>query len=155
MKRLAIFVPLVLTACAGSDRISTEQPVGFARNARDVVQTSDWSTARVVELRLVNHAFQPEEITLRRGEPVRLILTNPSSSDHTFVSVPFFKGIAVKQLTGPQGPQPGPWVEKVVVEEGTTKELWFVPLRYGAFQFECTIAGHSLLGMTGVVNVVE
>lgn len=153
MKRLVILLPLILAACAGSDQISTEQPIGFAKNAREAVEQADWSAPRIIEMRLVNHAFQPDEFTVKRGEPVRLVLVNPSTKDHTFVSKEFFKGIAVKQLTGPSGAAAGPWVEKVVVEEGTTKELWFVPLRFGSYQFECTVTGHALLGMKGVVNV--
>lgn len=153
MKRLALLLPLVLAACAGSDVVSHDQPVGYARNARQAVEQADWSAPRTIEMKLVNHAFVPDEITVKRGEPVRLVLVNPSSKDHTFVSKDFFKGIGVKQLIGPKGAEAGPWVEKVVVEEGTTKELWFVPLRYGSFQFECTVTGHALLGMKGVVNV--
>lgn len=154
-KRLALILPLMLAACAGTSEISRDQPPGFVRNAREVVEQADWSNPRVVEIDMVNHAFRPDEITVRRGEPVRLIFRNPSSSDHTFVAKEFFRGVAVRQLVTPQGVQTGNWVEKIAVAEGTTQELWFVPTRFGAFQAECTVPGHALLGMKAVVNVVE
>lgn len=156
MKRLALLFPLLAAAaCAGPDKVSHHQPPGFLKNAREVVAQADWSNPRVVELELVNHAFRPDELTFRRGEPVRLILRNTSTSDHTFVSEPFFKGIAVLKLVTPQQTVEAPWVEKVSVEDGVVQELWFVPARYGAYRFECSVPGHALLGMTGVINVVD
>lgn len=148
-------LPLALAACAGPDVVSHAQPVGYLKDARQVAAQADWSNPRVVEVELVNHAFRPNELTFRRGEAVRLILRNTSTSDHTFVSEPFFKGIAVKKLVTPQETVEAPWVEKVSVEDGVVEELWFVPARYGAYRFECTVPGHALMGMTGVINVVE
>lgn len=155
MKRLLALLPLILAGCAGSDDISADQPIGFVKNAREVVEQSDWSNPQVVEIELANYAFRPDEFTVRRGHPVKLVLRNTSTKDHTFVSKPFFKGIAVKQVLSNQGAVAGPYVEKIVVEENATKEVWFVPTRYGAYQFECTVTGHAMLGMKGVVNVVE
>lgn len=155
MKAWAVLLPLAVAACAGPDRVSHDQPPGYLKTAREVVAQADWSNPRVVEMDLVNHAFRPDELTFRRGEPVRLILRNTSTSDHTFVSEPFFRGIAVRKLVTPQETVEAPWVEKVSVEEGVVQELWFVPARFGAYRFECSVPGHSLLGMTGVINVVE
>ncbi|HSV29811.1 MAG TPA: cupredoxin domain-containing protein [Candidatus Omnitrophota bacterium] len=155
MKRLAVILPLLLAACAGSDDISSSQPVGFVKDARQVVDQADWSNPQVVEIDMANYEFRPDEFTVRRGKPVKLVLRNVSTKDHTFVSKPFFKGIAVKQVVSNQGAVAGPYVEKIVVEENATKEVWFVPTRYGAYQFECDVTGHALLGMKGVVNVVE
>lgn len=156
MRRLALLLSLLAAAgCAGPDKVSHVQPPGYLKTAREVVAQADWSHPRVVELELVNHAFRPDELTFRRGEPVRLILRNTSTSDHTFVSESFFKGIAVLKLVTPQQTVEAPWVEKVTVEDGVVQELWFVPARYGSYRFECTMPGHALLGMTGIINVVE
>lgn len=155
MKRLALVLPILLAACAGDDAVSRQQPMGFLADAERISSQADWSNPQVVELQLVNHAFVPNEFSVRRNQPVRLVLKNPSKSDHTFVSTSFFKGIAVRQLVGSGVTYTTPWVEKVVVPAGETKELWFVPTRYGAYPFECTVTGHALLGMTGVVNVTE
>ncbi|MBC7908564.1 MAG: cupredoxin domain-containing protein [Rhodospirillaceae bacterium] len=153
MKRLAVLLPLVLAACAGEDQISRYQPIGYLPEAEQISSQADWSNPDVIEMQLVNHAFVPDEITVRRNRPTRLILKNPSKSDHTFVGEQFMKSIAVRQLVGRDITATTAWVEKVVVPAGETKELWFVPTRYGAFTFECTVTGHALLGMKGVINV--
>lgn len=156
MKKMAVFLPLaLLAACAGEDKISRFQPIGYLPEAAELSSQADWSSPDVVEVQLVNHAFVPDELTFRRNRPTRLILRNPSKSDHTFVSEQFFKGIAVRQLVGRDVTATVPWIEKVVVPAGETKELWFVPARYGAYTFECTVPGHALLGMKGVINVVQ
>lgn len=156
MKRvLALVLPILLAACAGEDQISRYQPMGYLPNAAELSDQADWSAPDLVEVQLVNHAFVPNELTFHRNRPTRLILKNISKSDHTFVSTQFFPTIAVRQLVGRDITATTPWVEKVVIPAGETKELWFVPARYGAYTFECTVTGHALLGMTGVVNVVN
>lgn len=156
MKRvLAPLLLSLLAACAGEDQISRYQPRGYLPNAEEVSGQADWTAPDVVEVQLVNHAFVPSELTFHRNRPTRLILKNGAKSDHTFVSDQFFPTIAVRQLVGRDITATTPWVEKVVVPAGEIKELWFVPARYGAYTFECTVTGHALLGMTGVVNVVN
>lgn len=155
MNRLFALAALVsLAACAGQDQVSRYQPMGYLANAEEISSKADWSAPDVVEVRLVNHAFMPDELTFHRDRPTRLVLKNESDSDHGFVSEQFLKTVAVRQLVGRDQTATTAWVEKVVVPAGETKELWFVPARYGAFTFECPVPGHALLGMKGVVNVV-
>jgi hypothetical protein len=155
MRRLSLLLVLALAACAGDDRYSRDQPIGYLPDAGAISSQADWSNPETVEVVLVNHAFVPNELTFRRDRPTRLVLKNQSGSDHTFVSGQFLKTIAVRQLVGRDVTATTPWVEKVVIPAGETKELWFVPARYGAFPFECTVTGHALLGMKGIVNVVQ
>lgn len=156
MKRLAVLLfPLALAACAGSDEFSGRMPPGYLPEAAELSSQADWSNPRVVEVQLVNYAFVPNELVFRRDEPTKLVLRNASGSDHTFVSKDFFRRIAVRQLVGAETTATVPWVERIVVPAGQTKELWFVPARYGAFTFECDVTGHALLGMKGVINVVD
>jgi uncharacterized cupredoxin-like copper-binding protein len=156
----ALFAPAVstlaafaLSACAGSDVVDRLQPPGYVSDAADIAAQADWSAPETVTVQLSNYQFSPDELRFHRDRATRLVLVNVSDSDHTFVSKPFFSGIAVKQLLGPDQAIAAPWVEKVVVPAGQTKELWFVPVRYGAYKFECTVAGHATLGMTGLINV--
>lgn len=152
---LALAPVLALAACAGDDRYSRDQPIGFLPEAGAISSQADWSNPETVEVVLVNHAFVPNELTFHRDRPTRLVLKNQSTSDHTFVSEQFFKTIGVRQLVGRDLTATTPWVEKVVIPAGESKEVWFVPARYGAFTFECTVTGHALLGMKGVINVVQ
>lgn len=155
MKRFLWALPMVLAACAGEDVVSKRQPVGYLPDAIQLTAATNWRKPETIELDLVNHAFIPNEITVKRNKPYRLVLTNGSTSDHTFVSDGLFRSMAVRQLVSRAGTSTAPWVEKITITAGETKELWFVPARYGAFPFECTVTGHALLGMKGVVNVVE
>jgi uncharacterized cupredoxin-like copper-binding protein len=156
MKKLCLLAfAAMLSACAGEDQISRYQPRGYLSDAEQISGQADWSAPDIVEMKLVNHAFVPDELTFHRNRPTRLVLVNPSKSDHTFVSEQWFPTIAVRQLVGRDVTATTPWVEKVVVPAGETKELWFIPARYGAYTFECTVPGHALLGMKGVINVVN
>lgn len=156
MRRATAFgLALLLGACAGTDVVSRLQPPGYLRDAPEVVAQADWGNPDTVTVELRDYEFVPDELSFHRDRATRLVLVNPTAKDHTFVSQAFFQGIAVKQLVGPEQTVEGPWVEKVVVPAGQTKELWFVPARFGAFKFECTVAGHATLGMTGVANVVQ
>jgi uncharacterized cupredoxin-like copper-binding protein len=145
---------LVLAGCAGEDRLDRLQPGGFLAEAPQMVAAADWSAPDTVSMTLSDYAFTPNHITVHRNRPTRLVLRNVADGDHTFVSDGFFKTIAVKQVSGPAGLAAGPWVEKVVVPAGQTKELWFIPATYGSWGFQCSQPGHAMLGMTGVVDVV-
>ncbi|MDA8232422.1 MAG: cupredoxin domain-containing protein [Magnetospirillum sp.] len=146
---------VALAACAGTDELSRLQPPGYIADAQQLVARADWSAPEVVTVAISDYAFTPNELTFHRDRPARLVLKNTSDTDHTFVSKGFFQAIAVERVAGPEGEKSGPYVEKIVIPAGQTKELWFIPGRYGAWTFECTRPGHALLGMTGVVNVVK
>lgn len=156
MTRYLLALPLLaLAACAPEDKVSDRQPPGYLPNAAELSNEVNWRRPETIEIELVNHAFVPNEFTVRRNKPYRLVLKNTSTSDHTFVSDGLFKSMAVRQLVGRGVTWTKPWVEKITITAGETKELWFVPARFGAFPFECTVIGHSTLGMKGVVNVTD
>jgi uncharacterized cupredoxin-like copper-binding protein len=143
----------LLSACAGSDAVSTLQPPGYLHDAAQVVAGADWTNPDTVTVRLENYAFVPDELTFLRDRATRLVLVNSTETDHSFEAKEFFKTVAVKQLSGPSGTLTAPWVEHIAVPAGQTKELWFVPARYGAYHFECGVVGHATLGMRGLINV--
>ncbi len=153
MKRLAPLALLLLSACAGTDAVSQVQPAGYLRDAAELVAAADWSAPETLTVRIPGYRFTPDEMVFHRDRPTRLVLVNETERNHSFVAKAFFQGIAVKQLSGPGGTMDGPWVERVLVPAGETKELWFVPARYGSYKFECDITGHSALGMSGLIDV--
>lgn len=144
---------LLVAGCAQEDKVSRLQPVNALADAPRIVATADWSAPETVTVSLSDYKFTPDHLVFHRDRPTRLVLQNVSDGEHTFVSEGFLPTVAVKQIDGPNGSTPGPWVEQVAVPAGQTKELWFVPAKYGAWTFECTKTGHAMLGMTGVVNV--
>lgn len=149
MKRFVPWLVLMLGACAGQDEIGRLQPAGYIPDAARMVAEANWSAPETISVTLADHAFSPDQLDFHRDRPTRLVLRNATDGDHSVVSPGFFQAIAVRQL----GESAGPYVEKIVVPAGQTKEMWFVPGRYGAWRFECDVTGHALLGEKGLVNI--
>ncbi|MDO8605896.1 MAG: hypothetical protein Q7R40_05130 [Phaeospirillum sp.] len=156
MRRYLLTLPVILglSACAGSDAVSTALPPGYLSAAREIVAAADWSNPETVTVTLANYRFSPGEFDLHRDRPTRLVLVNPTATDHAMVAEQFFREVAVRQLVGPTGTTPAPWISKVVIPAGQTREIWLVPARYGAFRFKCDVTGHSAFGMNGLINVI-
>lgn len=157
LRRLALVLACAatLTACAGSDKLSARQPPGFVANAAEIVAATDWSDPETITVSVVGHAFSPAELTFHRDRATRLVVVNATDSDHGIAADQFFADIAVERVSGPAGTARAPWIEKLVVPAGQTKELWFVPARFGAYSFECPATGHPSLGERGIINVVR
>jgi len=153
MKRLIPCVILLLAACAGADQVGRLQPSGYLPDAQALVDQADWSVPETVSVEMTDYAFTPDDLVFHRGRPALLVLRNTTERDHTFVSTGFFKAIAVRQVASGAAVEPGPYVEKIVVPAGATKEMLFVPGGFGAWNFECDRTGHAMLGMKGVVAV--
>lgn len=145
---------LGLGACAGSDAVSTRLPPGFVSNAAEIVAGADWASPETVTVTISGHAFQPSELTFHRDRATRLVLVNATDSDHGIAARQFFADIAVESIRGGSQILRGPWIESLAVPAGQTKELWFVPARYGAYAFECSALGHPSLGERGLIDVV-
>lgn len=148
-------VLLTLAGCAGSDAVSNRLPPGFVADAAEIVAAADWSAPEEVRVTIGGHAFKPSEWTFHRDRATRLVLVNATESDHGLKARQFFADIAVESVRGGGRTLKGPWIENLVVEAGQTKELWFVPARFGSYAFECSAVGHPSLGERGTIDVVR
>jgi len=97
-------------------------------------------------IHLSNLAFEPEEIRLRAGVPVGLLLVNESSGGHNFSAPGFFA--ASKYPTGSAPP-----AGVVDVPAKGRVEIVVVPMTPGNYRVECTHFLHALFGMTGRIIV--
>lgn len=156
MRRLIFALPFLLglAACAGSDTISPALPPNYLGEAPRLIAETDWAAPETITVTLANFEFDPAVLTLHRNRATRLVFVNSTGKDHSVVSDQFFREVATHQVVGPTGTMAAPWLSKLVVPAGQTKELWLVPARYGAFPFECGVTGHSAFGMNGIINVV-
>lgn len=107
------------------------------------LQTTGMATTTV---KLSNFAFEPEDIRLSTGVPVRLQLVNESGSGHNFSAPGFFA--ASKFPTGSAPP-----AGVVDVPAKTRTEIIVVPVTPGTYRVECTHFLHALFGMTGQIIV--
>jgi len=91
------------------------------------------SDAAVATVVLDEYSFAPETLTLKKDVAVTISVSNQGSVTHNYV-VP---GLGVS----------------VEVAPGKTESTTITPATAGTFELDCTIAGHSALGMHGSVVV--
>jgi len=77
--------------------------------------------------------FDPNTITVKVGQPVRVLVTNTGALEHTFT----INDLGVDE--------PTPIGQTVTVE--------FTPTQSGTFELVCTVPGHKEAGMVGTVTV--
>ena len=80
------------------------------------------------------YGFDPAELTIHRGEAVRLLFRNTGTIEHD-LTIPDWD--AATPILAPG--------EEAVVE--------FQARRSGTFRFLCTVPGHNELGMNGTLRV--
>lgn len=102
----------------------------------------------VITVRMSNFEFDPNDIRLKAGLPVRLRLVNVSGGGHNFSAPSFF---AVSR--SPQSPSAPPH-GTVEVPAHQTVEIALVPLAPGTYSLECTHLLHSTFGMHGTIEVM-
>ena len=104
------------------------------------------SNAPTITVHLSNFAFNPDQLLLRVGVPVRLHLVNDSSGGHNFSAPDFFAASTFPSGSAPPG-------GKVDVTAGGSADVVVVPRAVGTYKFECTHFLHALFGMTGRIIV--
>jgi uncharacterized cupredoxin-like copper-binding protein len=79
--------------------------------------------------------FEPGDLTVVAGRPVRLTATNGGALPHD---------LTIKGLDKPM---------QLLVQPGKSAELEFMPSKAGTYEFACTQPGHSEAGMVGKLVV--
>ena len=150
---LAVLGVAGLSACAPKTDEFASQGEGYPALSAAGTAAVDWSAAETVEIELSAYEFTPADLNFQAATPYRLVLTNAGEGSHNFVSEGFFKAIVAYELRTPEGTVTNPYVTRIVVPPGTTKELRFIATERGSYDFECTVLLHSLFGMTGTIDV--
>jgi len=119
---------LLLTACGGGRGGQSTSPAPQSSSSSSTATTS--SAVREVRVTLSDFKFEPAEITVKRGERVRLILENTGTVAHDWT-------VRDLNLASPR------------VQPGQTATYEFTVDRAGTFTSVCVEAGHEALGMTG------
>jgi plastocyanin len=102
----------------------------------------------IILVRLSSFAFEPENLRLKAGVPVRLRLVNDGSGGHDFSAPAFFAASSFP---------PGSLVPSnggVAVQSHQTVEIAVVPRTPGTYRVECTHFLHSVFGMHGTIEVM-
>lgn len=148
----AALLAIVVVAAACGDDDDDDAPSGTA-TAGDV---NEITVTMSDEL-----SFDPNEITVKVGQPVRLTVNNSGAALHDFT----VEEIAVEDVMS-EGSQASPtaghgmtasaeFALHVPVDGGSTGTLEFTPTEAGEYEFMCTVTGHAEAGMTGMLIVTE
>lgn len=135
-------VTLIALACGGDDGGDVDSGV------------------REIHLRMTDQVrFEPAEMQMEAGVPVRLVIDNSETASIHDFSV---KAIPVTNVNhegdagmGHMGMNSADDYDlHLAVESGTDGVLEFTPTEAGKYEFMCTVTGHAAAGMTGMLIVV-
>ncbi len=79
-------------------------------------------------------AYEPKEIKVKAGQPVRILLENKGVIEHDLV---------IEKLN----------VKTQLLKPGARAELTFTPKAKGRYLIYCSVPGHKEAGMTGTLVV--
>jgi plastocyanin len=112
---------------------------------------------RTIKVSMVSFKYEPSVITMNVGDRVTLRITNDDKAHpgraHSIAS-PFFQSLDYI-VTGDaqQGVAKGDGWKYIVIDEGQTAEVTFVPHTPGQFNFLCEQYNHASLGQVGAFVV--
>jgi uncharacterized cupredoxin-like copper-binding protein len=141
---------MALAGCVSADDVLGDPRAGYVGPA--AAAEADFAHAERVTVTATEYAFDPPALAFRAGRPYVLRLENKGEKTHFFSAEPFFKTVAVRDLTG-RGDTAAPYLKTIGLKPGETRELAFVPLRKGRYEFLCTAPFHAAFGMTGAITV--
>ncbi len=106
-----------------------------------------------MEVLATDFAFEPNEIAVEQGTPVKLALRNEGAQLHDFTvdEMP----VKVHEAHGDQhgGHDAGRFALHLAAEADNTATLEFTPTKAGTYTFYCTVPGHREAGMLGTLVV--
>lgn len=127
--------------------------------------------AQEITIQLTEFAFKPNKITLTKGVPVELKLSNTGRVTHEFMVYAHPKsGMSMEDLEkwaearsyfkdleltveGGGIKVVGEGIFEVEIEAGKTAEIRFTPKKPGTFELGCHLPGHYEAGMKGTLVV--
>ena len=131
---LALLVTFALAACGGA----AAKPAS--------------TEPRTLTVNLTEFQFQPAEITVSVGQPIKLVLKNNGTVLHDFVSTDAL--VEVMEEHGAEHDMAGMETNMhAAVEAGQQSTLEFKATQAGTYTFYCNIAGHREAGMVGKLIV--
>ncbi len=125
----------------------------YVRDAAERVKAADWTKMKTVSVTQKEYAFEPSTLVFREGVPYKLVITNIGASKHYFTAENFFKAIATRKVQKTDGEIKAPYFKALEVFPGRSMDLYFIPVKKGAYNFLCTIEGHAEHGMKGHIRI--
>lgn len=108
--------------------------------------------AKTIEVTAKNTAFSMKEITIEKGQPVKLVLNNQDGELHDWA----VSKIEIKKAEAHDGGDSHGHGNKdlhVSAEGGKTGTVEFTATKAGTYEYICTVPGHKESGMLGKLIV--
>ncbi len=136
-----------LGACTSphqTDIFTALDATGFVPNQAEVVAAADWKEAFIIEIQIRQNEFQPAIIRILQGEPHILIVENRDQVPHILTSTEFFKTTAIRKVLTETEEISGANLIGLHLKPGEIKEIHFVPVLDGWYDFEGSDGGPAV-----------
>lgn len=112
----------------------------------------DWDNAPIISIKLLDHSYEPDDLTLSLNTPYKLVYINESLiNTHDLVSVEFFHSFVIEKIILDNELITTPHIHSLRLRPEGTLELHMVPKKAGQFDIFCSITGHKDAGMEGMM----
>ena len=131
---------LMLGACAGlvgtDDVFEYVNTKGTVLKPQEIIDAVDWDQALVFEIDIRQNEFRPMIVHLFQGEPYIMVIENRDDEEHLFAAPEFFKTTAIRKVVTEKEEIKGVNLIALSLKPGEIKEVHFVPVRDGWYDFE-------------------
>ena len=109
--------------------------------------------ARTIEIAMSEMAYEPSNISVRRGEQIRFVLRNVGREDHEFLLATTKENLEHARLMKKHPHMEHDDPNGVQLAPNKTAEILWKFTKAGTFEFSCLIPDHRDYGMVGHVTV--
>jgi hypothetical protein len=134
---LTLFVAASLLAgCARGDLFARLSDRNYSPDQAEIVAAVEWEDAEVFLIDIRQNEFRPAIIHLFQGEPYIMVVENRDETNHFFFAPEFFRTVAIRKLVTDDEEITGVNLMGLMLRPGEVKEVHFVPVRDGWYDFE-------------------
>lgn len=144
---------MVLAGCQGNAPVRVDDD--YVRNTERIVKAADWSKMTTVEIELYDYGYTPRDLTLKAGQPYKLVLKNTGVKDHYYTAPDFYKAVATrKAMVNKFAEIKAPYfIAFEVLRGGGTIDVYVVPVVKGTYKVWCQIDDHEEHGSVGSITI--
>ena len=156
METKSVISKIMLTVCAVLLLVGGVQAgEGYITNAKEIVKKADWEKMQTVTVNINEYDYESDELEFKAGQPYKLELINVGKKKHYWTAPEFFKSIATRKVqSNKDGEIKAPYFLALeMMADGGQLDLYFVPVKKGAYPVICTIDDHQEQGMEGTVTI--
>ena len=132
----AVFAGCASNVTGRSDVFEFVNSYGTVLKPQEIVEAVDWSQALVFEIAIRQNEFRPMIVHLFQGEPYIMVVENRDDVHHLFAAPEFFRTTAIRKIVTEKEDITGVNLIALSLKPGEIKEVHFVPVRDGYYDFE-------------------